>query len=377
MLKNKMITSALSFLLVFSLAMPVYAQSSDVIDESATPEQEIEKSITYTDALEFLQNENIGLEKLEELEDACESAENISKKEMMLKRDNLEDAYESKEEGTLKSTQNILFKESVISLTKQAQCNNFSEKEIGQYVDGLIESTPDTMKDKMDKSYATKASDHMRPFHDGGAGYEVQSLPGYTESTAKGIVGEGKTNKAVGQAGYMFYTVGGYKNGKYKSNDYGIAYIDGSWKVFVCGKFTGWGTGTPNYNIYTGKKIYIHVSLVGNKIRLRILEGDNFSHVIWDQSYSHGGHFTSNGSNAHFNRQITLCDTDEILGTGLYLRNARFYDSYLYSPSGYAPYSSSNTNDKRRGRFRANWTDFSNVDVHSRSWDEERVSIEF
>ncbi|EKN68844.1 hypothetical protein P9E76_14480 [Schinkia azotoformans] len=175
----------------------------------------------------------------------------------------------------------------------------------------------------------------------------------------------------------MFFTVG-RQGTTYKSNDYGIGYYNGSWKGFASGDLTGWLAEAPNYTISAGQNIYMHIAIVGDYVRLRVLDGNNFSKVFWDKSYYHYSYFPSNGSGVHFNRQITLCDTDEVTGTGLYFKNASFSDSYLYSPTGYARYSSNNTNPDRRGRFKADWTNYSNVTVHSSSaWYAEKISIEF
>lgn len=125
----------------------------------------------------------------------------------------------------------------------------------------------------------------------------------------------------------------------------------------------------------------MNVNLVGDYVRLRVLDGNNFSKVICDYSFYDKGYFPDDGTGIHFNRQITLCDTDEKLGTGLYFRNASFSNSYLYNNSGYAMYSSSNTESKRRGPFEASWTTINKnttVTVHSsQEWYEEKVSIEF
>lgn len=135
--------------------------------------------------------------------------------------------------------QSKFYENSINSLVKQIQAYNFTEEQIEQYIDGLILSTPNTVIGQRN-SVSAEDDYHYRPFPDEGTGYEVQSLKGYNQSTAFGIVGDAKTNKPEGQAAYMFFTIGGnVNNNKYISNDYGIGYFNGSWKATASGPITG------------------------------------------------------------------------------------------------------------------------------------------
>ncbi|MDR1134750.1 MAG: hypothetical protein LBL49_01005 [Clostridiales Family XIII bacterium] len=357
-IKVYMVTLLCMFLLCVNVSYAIEIESGNVKDENDGILESINVEARYEAAKTELTS-RVSVKSIERLKAIC---------------------IDSANENVDKDLGMTLFKSSIISLNNQIQAYGFTDEQINAYIDGLVSSTPDTLANSnILRSYPTSA-DHTRPFHDDGAGYEVQSKPGYMESTAFGIVGSGFTKKAQGQAGYMFYTVSRDTSSGYKGNDFGLAYINGKWVAFASGQVTGWQTFTLNSNIYAGQKIYLHAAIVGDYVRIRILDGDNFNNVFFDRSYYHSGYFPTSGSGVIINRQITLCDDSDTLGTGIYLKNASFYDSYLYTPSSNSRYNSSNTTSTRRGRFKADWTNYSNVTVDSSStqeWYAEKVSITF
>ncbi len=372
MKKTKIFSTIVCMGLILSTFVTAYAQVGE-LSEDGDAIYEVEElketeEYTYQNALNFFQELNVSEEKLDELKLACKEDNKVS-------QNTFSKFYSDQENDELS-----IYESSIISLAKQAQAYSFTDGQINDYLDGLIKSTPAFLSQELTSSNVTNRTtgDHMRGFAEDGAGYEVQSLPGYNEATAYGTVGKAKLNKSSGQAAYMFFTVSRYVNGVYKNNDYGLAYSGGKFYGVASGPITKWKTKDLSYSLVAGQRVYMHISLVNGEVRLRILDGNKFSKVFLDCKFAGGGYFPNNGSGVIMNRQITLCDTDKKLGSGLYFENASFENSYLYNPNGYSKFSSSNTTKSRRGRFKADWTQYENVTVHSNTeWDSENISINF
>ena len=224
------------------------------------------------------------------------------------------------------------------------------------------------------KTMQAKAADPKSSrsnYETGGIGYEVKSTLGYNQTTSFLYAGNCNVTATEGKAGYMFYTI--YYNGHYQ--DIGIGYFNGKWQAFVSGYWTNWGTGSVS--IKSGDYIYFKLWIDNNnKINFQILDGDNFNKILFQNSYTSWNQIPANGKGVGFNKQSTLVDTAHNPNSGLYLKNARFKDAYLYNPSTYVQFKASNTDSSRRGKFGCTWAADTKVTVNSYSpWHTENVSI--
>ncbi len=205
-----------------------------------------------------------------------------------------------------------------------------------------------------------------------GVGYEVQSKTGFNKTTTFLNAGACNITASQGKAGYMFYTIRSNDN----FQDLGIAYYDGQWKVFVSGHWTGWETA--NVSIDSGDKLYFKIWINSDQeICFQILDGNDFSNIIFNNSYSSEDQIPENGNGVGFNKQITLVDTAHNPNSWLYLKNAKYNQSYLYNNSTPPQkFVNSTTVYSRRGKFGCSWASDSKVTIHSNThWDSEKVTI--
>lgn len=204
-----------------------------------------------------------------------------------------------------------------------------------------------------------------------GVGYEVMSNYGYNRTTTFLNAGRSNIYTASGRGAYMFYTI--YYNNKVQ--DVGIGFFNGKWHVIVSGSWTGWKES--EVSIYPGSRVYFNIWIGrDNNIHFVILDGKNFNKRLFKNSYSTNGEIPSSGYGVAFNRQITFVDNDKNSNSRLYLRNAKFDQSYLYNSYETVTFNNNNTNPLRRGKFGCDWASDSRVDVRNNGiWNGETVSI--
>jgi hypothetical protein len=269
------------------------------------------------------------------------------------------------------------YNSAILSLIDQTEAYGFSDLQIQKYVESLV-NNPTVVVDTPANS-GTSLFAANRP-NDDGVGYEVQSKNGYYQATAFAKVPSAYRGTANDTSGYMFWGVAGYSNGM----DIGIWYSDGSggtgWRVFYTKNGTTTELGGVNSNIYAGKVLYFNAWVVDNYyVRIKITDGsdDNWGAPIADYSiYSYDLGITR--TNAYWNRQITLCRTGGFTGSA-YIRNAEFYDAYIYKTDGTnSRTTSTNCVSTNLGKFGTNNTTAQKVTVLSSSpWYAEKVSINF
>lgn len=204
-----------------------------------------------------------------------------------------------------------------------------------------------------------------------GVGYEVKSKLGYNKTTTFLNAGKCNVTDESGRAGYMFYTI--YCNNKYQ--DIGIGYFNGRWNAFVSGNWTGWGKA--NVAIKPGNRVYFKI-WIGNDSRIyfAIFDERNFNRPLYQNSYTTHGEIPSSGYGVGFNRQITFVDDYKKSNSKLYLRGARFNQSYIYNNYATETFNRNNTESSRRGKFGCDWASDSTVDVINNGiWNAETVSI--
>lgn len=336
--------------LLFSLVVPTFAQADKESDY-----------VIGTEAINFLKEHKVDVTTF---------------KKSNTKNDKIFSSV-APTDGISKSS---LYDESILSLKKETGANKFSDDQIQKYVQGMVHTTPTVVNtatsagtiNTLTTPYSTN-----RP-SDNGIGYEVVSnTSGYNMSTAFATIPS--SYRTTNTSGYLFWTVSGSDGW---GIDVGLWYGGGSggdgWRGVYNSPDLGQAATTGVISALTaGKQIYMKAFVrTDGYLETVVLDANNFSTVYADFIYYVGNHiWTTNGI---FNRQITLCNGDKNFSNGSYMRNAQYSQAYLYSNSGYALETSSNTNSVRHGVFGTNDTDRNKVTVNSYTqWGSENVSINF
>lgn len=274
------------------------------------------------------------------------------------------------------------YNESIASLINSTEAYNFTDEQVQAYVRGLVE-TPTTVVDRnVDSTLSTdEPPSSQNRLIDNGIGWEVKSNYGYYQSTAFAKL-PSISGKVSTTASYMMYTLTG-PNGSF-GIDVGIGYDYGedggnAWRGFY--KTTGMKElDYDEYNVLIKvSEVFFDATVYSTGyLRFRVLDSSDFSTVFYDISYYVGGDGIYN-TNAIFNRQITLCDSAKSYNTGTSIKNAVFYDSRIYSLSGYSgQVTEENCNESYCGRFGTNSTNAEKVTVNNFDyWYYEDISISF
>lgn len=362
-LKN-IVSTATTIVLLFSLAFPGFA-------EPAKPEnKKIEGDyVISSEAISFLKSHNVDLTPFKK--------SNITN-----------DKIASTENPAVSISKSALYDGSILSLQKQTAAYSFSDDQIQKYVKGMLETSPTVINgpdtQSTQRTLSTPYSSRVDP---GGIGYEVVSTSGYYMSTAFATI----PNASIGSAtsGYMFWTVSSPIS---LSNNWGIDV--GLWygRGGDTGNIVGWrgvynrpggqeavpADGSTISALTPGKQIYMVAQIRSDGyLETKVLDASDFSTVYLNFIYYVGseGIYTSNGI---FARQITLCHDNQVFTNGSYMQNAEFNLAYLYSNTGYAPVSASNTVSGQTGAFGAGGTTVNKVQVNSYTqWDSEDITITF
>ena len=276
---------------------------------------------------------------------------------------------------------------SIASLINSAEAYGFTDKQIQEYVDGLV-NTPTIVarSDKSGESLSSIPESVSRP-GDNGIGWEVTSKAQFCQATAYATLPK-VTGKVEGVAPYMFFTILTDDNWNI---DMGVGYESGDsglkWRGYYTTKINGENKLIYDENRYIPNESYVYFDAsvidvseqgtVNQYLRFRVLDGNNFSKVYYDISYFVGDKGITR-TNASFIRQITLCDGSKRYNTGTTIKNAKFSESYLYSTTGYSKANSTNCVTSNCGRFGTNNTNVNQVTVNSyKKWYEEDISISF
>lgn len=165
--------------------------------------------------------------------------------------------------------------------------------------------------------------------------------------------------------------------------DIGLFYEDGNggigWRGFAMQNGVMSDISSKINTLRAGSSVYFDVTMATNGVtRCRILDGNDFSNVLYDVSYNVSNKGI-NRSNVTFNRQMTLCDSQKQYNDGSYLLNGGFDKAYVYASNGsYDKTLTTNTHSSHRGAFGTNSTNRNQVKVNSyQPWYMEDVSINF
>ena len=262
--------------------------------------------------------------------------------------------------------------DSILGLINETGAYGFTDSQIQQYVEGLVNSDPTVVTaDEVPVMTRVLPMSSRLPDY---MGYEVESLPGYYQSTAFA------TLPTVYNAGnctvYMFYSISAQN---VWGMDLGIYYSSGSggnaWRI--CRTLSGGKTESLGVLAVQapGTQLYFNVLIeTTGYLRFRILNANNFSTVYFDHLYYVGsyGIYRTNGI---FNRQITMTTSSTSYSSGTYMTQAKFFDAYIYSNSGYSQTNASNTSS-RRGAWAGGPAQLSMITLNSYTpWHSENVSF--
>lgn len=313
-----------------------------------------------------------------------------SEAKTFLKQHNIYNVEERAKSQTYSNTSEKLYvgilDKDILALKNAAEANNFTDEQIVQYVDGLL-NTPsevilesanvvrNAVSDNSISNNSRTVTDDIpraqdRSAYDDGIGYEVQSNWGYSQATSYVTLPTRDINNLQDIA-YVFYTV--YVNST--CMDFGLRGGMYSWAVT-------YNPATADNNItiskQDGERVYFNIYVEANNLlRCRILDANNFSNVLYDGTFQ----MTGVAENSLcFNKQITVCNADRDFTSGSSIENAKFTGSTLYNSNGYWSMNTSNCNANRCGRFGVSGitNSYQKVTVNDYTkWASEDISIHF
>lgn len=359
---KNVITIATSFVLLFVLITPSFAQGQTQVER-------VNDYVIDSDALSFLKAHNVDVTSFKKTVASSEKIRSLT----------------APTEGVSKAA---LYNEGILSLKQEAAANHFTDDQIQKYVEGMVNSTPKVINTPnttgLNAALVTPPYSVNRP-NDDGLGYEVTSnSAGYNMTTAYATIPSmSGFDNVTKTSGYMFWSM---------HNPSKTFYMDmGIWYGYGSGGY-GWrgvyNTSDPNWpqkattniipELVPGKEVYMKNFIrTDGFAELVVLDASNFSKVLIDFIFYVGDRaiYPSNGD---FTRQITLCQGDKNFSNGATMNNAKFSQAYLYQSNGnYARVSSVNTTSDR-GVFGTNDNNVNKVTVNSYTqWDSESVNIRF
>lgn len=258
--------------------------------------------------------------------------------------------------------------EDILSLKRAAEAYDFTEQQIEEYVEGLVNTPSELVTES--QLISTMANDRTEK---DGVGYEVMSKAGYTQATSYATLPKRSINNKDDIA-YVFYTA--YVNGG-TCMDFGVRGGMYSWVTTYLPAIAADG---QKINKNDGQKIYFNINVEKNGyLRCRILDASNFSNVLCDTSYQMRGVAQNN---MIFNKQITFCNNNQTFKSGCKISGGGFDQSYVYTTRANAKMNASNTKSDRCGVFGIKGVSGSRnlVTVNNAKttkWDTEVVTIEF
>lgn len=325
---------------------------------------------------------------------------------------------------------------SLKSLVNQANAYNFTDQQVQQYVEGLIKeqdpsfpalksvqgtmsedgsyfttpsgNMPNTLKrftknnpkDLQQQSSSQSTSNSMTPSFSGGYNsivnssdqtgvyWAVESGTGYNEATAF-VTLPSISNISSNDRPYVMFSANTYPSSI--AGDYGVVYYPSyGWTPIRSAAYwngSGYSYLPPEEGPHFSgiNLIYLDVTAnaSANSVRIRVLNGSNFSDVLWDYTTSFNGYYnnaiSSSYSNLNLYREVTLAQFNNgtlNTNTGTNMNNASPYNSYIYSPSGYWQWGTSQTSNAYRQA--PSSTQLNTVHVNSYSqWYTENISIDF
>ena len=206
--------------------------------------------------------------------------------------------------------------EDILALKRAAEANNFTEEQIVQYVEGLVNTPSKFIPEDKNSGIAVTSTPEAndRRADDDGIGYEVQSKTGYSQATSYATLPKRSINNLQDIA-YIFYTV-------YAGDtcmDFGVRGGMYSWAITYNPVPSGFNTN-QTISKSDGERVYFNIYVeTNNVLRCRLLDANNFSNVLFDGTYTMSGVAKDR---CIFNKQITLCRADRNFTTGSKISNA-------------------------------------------------------
>lgn len=249
-----------------------------------------------------------------------------------------------------------ILNEDILALKNATEAHDFTKQQVQDYVDGLMNTTPQIIRESSSEPKSTRIPDD-------GIGYEVQSKRGYSQATSYVTLPTRNINN-LDDIVYVFFTA-------YSPDtcmDFGVRGGMYDWVSNFTPVQAGDGQSIGKRD---GEQIYFNIYVEKNGwLRCRILDANNFSRVLFDAAYKMSG---VKKNEMVFNKQITFCNNHRRFTSGCSITHARFDQTYIYTTTYHTPMNSDNTNPYRRGAFGG-----SGVRVNYRNgWESEDISIYF
>ncbi|MBQ8391031.1 MAG: hypothetical protein IJX50_00620 [Clostridia bacterium] len=290
------------------------------------------------------------------------------------------------------------YESAIKSIQKEAEVYGFTSKQIENYINATLSSTPKILRSKADaekEALEDKASplDYYadnKPKEDG-IGWEVKSLPQFSHATTF-VTLPTVQNKTSNAAPYLFYTVANPNESW--GIDLGVGYEYGDtglkWRGFH--KTTGnklqydKNAEIMSNNLYFKAFLYPEDHEYYGYLNFTVCDGDDIDTIYFNYLYYVADHniYPINGT---FIKQVTLCDNLKQYNCGMKILNAQFSQSYLYStpnntnslmlPSNCEDGETANE-PNRCGKFGTNSNNAEQVTQNSSTkWHTENISISF
>ncbi len=230
-----------------------------------------------------------------------------------------------------------------------------------------------------------------------GVYWNVVSNTGYNQATAFFKLPTVTATTTAPDRPYMFYSVNTTSSSV--CGDYGVVYYPSSRSWYLCANTKVWNSSTNSYDnvwwqskaplpneYYSGaKSLYLHI-LIDNTtskdtVTVTVKDGTSFATLATHPVDFSGNPFNASLSNVKIYRSITMAQDlapNGLLNTSTGTRavNSIFSQAYIYSPSGYYTWGTSQTSTaERRAPYQRQ---LNTITVNSYTkWNSENISIMF
>lgn len=302
-------------------------------NEKITPKIFAENVTLNDESQQFLEEYNIDIYK-ELLKFSDDNNSNIN--------------YRSLENDTMQDKEVYVgnLNDDILALKNAAEANNFTEEQIGAYVDGLLKNETEVIEDNNEISL--RSAPDRNEGNSYGCGFEALSQQSFSQMTTRVKLPSVNINNSR-EIHYLFVSPG-------NSNDlfdFGLMKGQNNWVGFYLldkknhPGMTNMNQFSLNRSVRDGEMLYYNIYIgTDGYINCKILNNNNFSDVIASKRI--WLNYGSKNSIA-FNKQITMT-FDRYTRYGGKINDARFSDSYLYNDRGNYRFENK-VNNSRYGAF--------------------------
>lgn len=223
----------------------------------------------------------------------------------------------------------------------------------------------------------------------------VKGRPGYDQATAFVNLPHITTVPSSPDRPYVYFAVNNSTSSVV--GDYGIVHYPASgWHLFsntlvwnaTTNKYdeTWWNSSTPlPSQCVGGSSLYLHVQITNtatiDSVTITLRDGNTFA-ILFSRIVSFANNpFNASLSNVNIYRQITMAQVKPVhillnTNTGTRMDNARFSNAFLYSPTGFWSWGTSETADAFRKAPTLRQLATVTVNAYTK-WNSENISIRF